>query len=587
MNIRCSCRCAKCLMWLATLYAFVTVPTTYAEDNNSAADNSTVNKTWTVPVSPISGSLVICGGGRLPEEILQQFLSLAGGKQAHLVVVPTASSLAGKPEIEPRLSFWRQQPVASVAVLHTRSRDVADTPEFNRPLETATAVWFVGGHQDRLTDTYLGTLTEKMLRKVLGRGGVIGGTSAGAAIMSPVMIRQGSPIPETGPGFGFLPGTVVDQHFLVRHRQTRLMHVLNDNPGLAGLGIDEGTALVVQGRRIKVIGDSQVLYCLPEAGTRVAKARTLKSGDEVDLVALSRAAIARAHQRTRKPAPAEPPVPQLAKGTLVIVGGGSIPPEATQRFIAAAGGVEAPLVVVSTATGEDPPAEAQTADWLRKAGAKNIKYLHARNHQEATDPKLLAILEKAKGVWFMGGRQWRLVDAFLDTVAEKAFHDVLARGGVIGGTSAGATIQAEFLVRGNPLGNSEIMAEGYEEGFGFLPGVAIDQHFSERDRFADMVDLKHSHPELLGLGIDEGTALIVQGHEMEVLGASQVAVFADEPTSSADEPGYELLKAGDRYDLIARRRALAKATRAVQTIDEADADDPADSPVKAKLATRP
>jgi cyanophycinase len=564
-------------MWLAAFFAFAATPIAIAEEQP---------RTWMEPVAPISGSLVICGGGRLPEEILQQFLTLAGGEQAQLVVVPTASSLAGKPEIEPRLSFWRQQPVANVTILHTRSRDVADTPEFNRPLENATAVWFVGGHQGRLTDTYLGTRTEKMLRKLLDRGGVIGGTSAGAAMMSPVMIRQGNPIPETGPGFGFLPGTVIDQHFLVRRRQNRLMHVLDTHPGLAGLGIDEGTALIVQGRRIRIIGDSQVLYCLPEAGTRVAKARTLKSGDEVDLVALSRAAIARAHLRTRKTTPAEPPVPQLARGTLVIVGGGAIPAEATQRFIAAAGGVEAPLVVVSTATGDTPP-ESGTVDWLRKAGARNIQWLHARNHQEAADPKLLAMLKKAKGVWFLGGRQWRLVDAFLNTVAEQAFHDVLARGGVIGGSSAGATIQAEYLVRGNPTGNSEIMAEGYEEGFGFLPGVAIDQHFSERNRFADMADLKHSHPELLGLGIDEGTALIVQGHEMEVLGASKVAVFADEPESSTDEPGYELLRAGDRYDLKARRRAMTRESQFSQSKEDQAGEESAKPAAPSKLAIRP
>src|SRR5205823_10371724 len=98
-------------------------------------------------------------------------------------------------------------------------------------------------------------------------------------------------------------------------------------------------------------------------------------------------------------------------------------------------------------------------------------------------------LREAKGVWFSGGRQWRFVDAYEGTLCEKLFHDVLKRGGAIGGSSAGATIQGAYLCRGNPLGNLDIMAEGYERGFGFLPGTAIDQHFFKRNRLGDMQNL--------------------------------------------------------------------------------------------------
>ena len=84
--------------------------------------------------------------------------------------------------------------------------------------------------------------------------------------------------------------------------------------------------------------------------------------------------------------------------------------------------------------------------------------------------RFLALLKKAGGVWFIGGRQWRLVDALENTAAEKEFHAVLSRGGVIGGTAGGASMLADYLVRGGPLSNQEIMAEGYEEGFGFMQG---------------------------------------------------------------------------------------------------------------------
>jgi len=163
-------------------------------------------------------------------------------------------------------------------------------------------------------------------------------------------------------------------------------------------------------------------------------------------------------------------------------------------------------------------------------------------------------LKEARGVWFTGGRQWRLVDAYLDTNIEELFHDVLRRGGVIGGTSAGATIQGEYLVRGNPLGNSEVVAEGYERGFGFLPGVAIDQHFTQRERLDDMALLKKAHPEMIGLGVDESTALIVRGTTMEVVGEHHVTVFDKQPTASAESADFAVLKSGERYDFRQHRR---------------------------------
>ena len=130
---------------------------------------------------------------------------------------------------------------------------------------------------------------------------------------------------------------------------------------------------------------------------------------------------------------------------------------------------------------------------------------------------------------------------------------MLRRGGVIGGTSAGATIQGEYLVRGNPLGNQDMMAEGYEQGFGFLPGVAIDQHFSQRDRFDDMTELRKTHPQLVGIGIDESTALIMSGTTMEVVGQNSVAVYDRGPDASESLPEFEVVKAGRKYDFKQRR----------------------------------
>jgi len=240
-----------------------------------------------------SGKLFICGGGTLPDDLRKRFINLAGGTQAHVVVISTASAFADTDRMESMLAIWREQPLADLNILHTRSRVTADESQFVRPLTLATGVWFVGGDQNWLIDTYLGTSTEREIRGVLARGGVVGGTSAGAAIMSPVMIRGDIPTLQIGPGFGFLPGTIVDQHFLKRKRQGRLLQVLDSHPGLIGLGIDEGTALLVDGSHLCVLGESQVTVCSPPAADLPADVQSLDPGSEAELPQLLSLALAR------------------------------------------------------------------------------------------------------------------------------------------------------------------------------------------------------------------------------------------------------------------------------------------------------
>lgn len=261
-------------------------------DESPAAGLAAVAKQAIAAGKVLTGRLVICGGGRLPEQLPRRFIEFAGGEAARIVVVTTASVYADTDKMEPKLAFWRAQKLASLTVLHTRSRATADEAAFSKPLTEATGVWFVGGNQSWLTETYLGTATERELRGVLARGGVVGGTSAGAAIMSPVMIRRDKPELETCSGFGFLPGTVVDQHFLKRNRQGRLMKVLDSHRDLVGLGIDEGTALVVEGNHLSVVGDSEVVVCSSASTDRPAEVHSLSAGAEANLDELRTALVA-------------------------------------------------------------------------------------------------------------------------------------------------------------------------------------------------------------------------------------------------------------------------------------------------------
>src|SRR5262249_43556394 len=136
------------------------------------------------------------------------------------------------------------------------------------------------------------------------------------------------------------------------------------------------------------------------------------------------------------------------RGALLIVGGGQLPPAIVDRFISLAGGKEAPMVFIPTAEEVDPPRATVENHWLTKAGGTPVTVLHTRDPKVADSQGFVGPLLAAKAVWFEGGRQWRLVDAYLHTRTEREIWNVLDRGGVVGGSSAGATIQGSYLVRG-------------------------------------------------------------------------------------------------------------------------------------------
>lgn len=229
------------------------------------------------------GALVICGGGRLPDEVRRRFVELAGGPRAKIVVIPTAHPSADTSQAANALEVWKALGVAAVNLLHTRSRQTANDPTFLQPLTEATGVWLGGGRQEMLTNVYVGTEVERELKRLLERGGVIGGSSAGAAAMTRVMIAGGRTEASEGRGFDLLPDSVVDQHFMKRNRIERLLGLLARHPGLVGFGIDERTALVVRGHQLSVIGDSYVMACVPASPGHEKRLEFLKRGDSADL----------------------------------------------------------------------------------------------------------------------------------------------------------------------------------------------------------------------------------------------------------------------------------------------------------------
>ncbi|KAF2750575.1 class I glutamine amidotransferase-like protein [Sporormia fimetaria CBS 119925] len=248
-------------------------------------------------------------------------------------------------------------------------------------------------------------------------------------------------------------------------------------------------------------------------------------------------------------------------GHLVIIGGNLQSESIYNRIITLAGGPNASIIVIPTAGGE--PTYGQnfsTAAAFRKFGAQNVNVVHTYDPVVADTEEFVKLLERADAVFFAGGRQWRLVDAYAGTKAEKAFQKVLDRGGVIAGSSAGASIMGSFLARGDTVGN-DIMIGDHTVGFGYLKNSAIDQHVLVRNRHFDMFKILEVEPKLLGLAIDEDTAVVVQGNEMEVIGRTYVLVYdggwwsrdGSGGSEGVPEKKFYFLMEGDRYDLGERK----------------------------------
>jgi cyanophycinase len=251
------------------------------------------------------------------------------------------------------------------------------------------------------------------------------------------------------------------------------------------------------------------------------------------------------------------------KGTLIIVGGGNVGPDIWAKFVEKAGGTNAKIIYVPTAGDDSTIAKnnSVTVRKLKELGVNNITVLHTRDPKVANTEKFAAPIKQATGVWFEGGRQWKIADAFLGTLAQKEFNALLNRGGVIGGTSAGATIQGSYLFRGDTKGNT-ILAGDHTQGLDFIHNVAIDQHILKRNRQFDLLSFIKTRPDLLGIGIDESTAIEVHQNQFEVLGASYVAIYdskqfaADAKNPSGDSKNngpFYYLKKGEKFDLLNRK----------------------------------
>lgn len=257
-----------------------------------------------------TGHLFIIGGGRQPTGMLQRFIDLAGGtNQAKIIVMPMASEDAASTGAE-QVAEFKSHGVAQVESVVLTRADATNRLSAKR-LDRATGVYFTGGDQSRLAAVLVNSPVQQKLTELYARGAVIGGTSAGAAIMSQVMITGEELLNddktntfkfikknniETAMGLGFMTHAVIDQHFIKRKRLNRLFSVVLEHPQLVGIGIDESTAIIVNAdETFEVLGESAVMVIDPRTATKIRadqngnlsardiKTHVLVAGDRFDL----------------------------------------------------------------------------------------------------------------------------------------------------------------------------------------------------------------------------------------------------------------------------------------------------------------
>ena len=245
------------------------------------------------------------------------------------------------------------------------------------------------------------------------------------------------------------------------------------------------------------------------------------------------------------------------QGSLIIIGGGGMTPDMFTTFAEMMGGYDQEMIVIPTsAVPQSINLSSEKQSWINR-GFSKVTVLHTTDPDIANTENFYAPIKTAAGIWFGGGRQWRTIDAYKNTKTEEEFHNLLSRGGVIMGSSAGASVQGSFLARGAEVSNVPIIAPelNHRVGFGFLKNSAIDQHADARNRWKEMYEVIELEPGILGFSIAEATAMFVQGNCFEVMGRGSVAVHDSTRIKDCSSPTdicYELISVGDFFDLDKR-----------------------------------
>jgi cyanophycinase len=494
-------------------------------------------------VRPIEGSRMVVGDGEAPDYLLDCFLHLCRDASPNVVVI----CLDGTARIAE--SRWKARGAGSVHLLDA----IPDSSEaLTIRLLAADGVW-IDGKPDELKKH---PLVLALLKNVTARNRVIAVGASSAPLLES--------LDETSVTNERIQSVFAKCKFHFGKGQSGEFDISDRNSlDIVHWSIPNSSALIVHGeRRLTCYGEEDVRMLVQAAGGWPVRRGSIESidvfgasdvlGYNTDLLSWVRSAAERS--RTVFP-PESVSTPVVEKGTLFLHGGSKIHHDVMKEFIKSAGGKDAKFVCIPSAssfdTFEEP--DSYSAEILTELGCNDVTILHTADPLVADQNlKFSEPLLDADAVWIDGGRTFRFMDCYENTRVQELIANVLKRSGVVGGSSAGCQVPSDFLVRGNPTSNQDMTYGGYTRGMGLIKGVIIDAHFLQRGRHEPLLGLMKQHPQMLGIGIDESTALIVKRHEATVIGPNAVS-FYDLTAESDGEFAPVILQSGATYDFKLRK----------------------------------
>ena len=552
------------------------------------------------------------GGHGLRAELREEFVRLAGGKGARLVLMPSDECRLGHdsdgrpiPGGESREQYERRlaepqeygrwvtlRDEGKVAdfqfVYRDRQNDPGDA-KLLKLLEQATGVWLPANDQEWLPNEFAAEYPnvtsrfQQALRDVVARGGVVGGLGGGMSCLSETIIAGNTPDDggwrqaEIRFGLALLSGVVVDQNFSSHAgRLERLSHLLRNGPTLdrldgkpgverrtIGLGVDRHTVLILQGNTIRAMGEEQGHVFLKSNGDRTITWRTLSAGDD-PLVLQPSSARSRRRDSAADENPASAfnpfgmpePLDPSRVGQVILHGGGDTD-EIIEDMPKLAGRAVPRLVHCPAARESCRPTdelngkrlaahlEEEYSQWRElqtKGRLESLAFVTTNTPADANDLEFVRPLTTADALWFCGGKQAPLATLFVDRLRPTLFQsealNIVRRGGVVGGSSAGLAIMADVMIEGGDNEDGEPAAAILSRGLGVLRHVLAEQHFDARGgRIERLTSLLRDHKRLanfaptcrpklmIGLAVDEDTAMIVRANHLRVTGKKLAHVF--------------------------------------------------------------
>jgi cyanophycinase len=559
------------------------------------------------------GSVMLHGGGSgLKDEIRQEFVRLAGGRDARILLMPSDMCQFGKTEdgqpieggetvaaYERRLATPAQYGrwvalresgrVADFQFLCRDTKNDQDNARFYALLEKATGIWLPAYDQEWLPTEFANRYPKETsrfqlaLRGVIARGGVVGGLGGGMACLPETIIARdvrdgdGWVRAETRFGLALLNGVIVDQNFsshagrlerladLLRNgrRLDRLEAVAGVERRTIGLGVERYTVLILRGNTIRALGEGRGHVFLKSNGSRTITWQTLAPGEDPLVVQASsvkppspalasESSVEVVNNPLGMPEPNDP----SHLGTVILHGGGDTG-EIIDLLPELAGVAKPRLVHCPAARESCRPSstglnqalvehlERTFAPWrmLQTEGRlADLTFVTTNESVDANRPDFVAPLRWANAMWFCGGDQEPLARLFVDplrpTLFQQELCNIVRRGGVVGGTSAGLAIMADVMIEGGQSEDGRPAEAHLSRGIGVLTHVLAEQHFDARQgRIERLTGLLRDHKRLanfsptckpktmIGMAVEEDTALILQANRLRVTGRKLAHIF--------------------------------------------------------------